>query len=1035
MKRIWYFFIEHFRFTYIVLLTILLLGAAAIYSMPKESNPEVIVPVGVVTTIYPGASALDVEELVTSEIEEEIDELDDLDTYTSTSSEGVSSIVVNFLASSDIDDRIRALKDAVDDALVDLPEDVERPFVNQISFEDEPIMILSFTVDADDRELKIISETIQDELETITGVSEAKVVGTRDREIQITVDQSQLELYELSLNDVVNAIQRQDAQLPVGSIEQNNRSYTVRFEGGLKDELSSLSTVPVTSIGDQPLLLKDVAKVTDGFERRSTISRLSQNGSPAMQSLSIEIFKESGDDIITLVDAVEVKLDEMANTVLQGAEIVVNYNEGDIIKTDLSNLINSGLQTIIIVFLILMYFLGFREASLAGLSIPITFIMSFIGLSALGYTINFLTLFALILSLGILVDATIVIVEGMHYHTSIGKTPKEAAKATIDEFQWPVIAGIMTSVSAFIPMMFASGVVGQFIRTIPVTVITVLLSSLFVAMAIIPVIGTRLLKEKEAVHGGSENKVVAKVDFIQRFADRYIKWLGNFLEHQKHQRLFFTGLAAAFIASVSLPFIGVLNAVLFPAFDDDRFFIDLEAPVGTVLEETDKVTKQVEEMLYQDQEVVAFITSVGSAGGQSTGGSQTSSHIARFTVNLTDQDDRDITSYEIVDNYRNQLAGITGADITVRQNDAGPPTGAPVEITFVGANIDVLDDLVERGMEVLRSTEGATGVEKSTDEAPLEFAFSIDRARAAQFGVTPSEIAGAIRTAVFGTTATSLKIDGEDIDVVVQLNLNRQNDGDPHKTQQTSITQLEQFMIPTQKGRIPLASVLTTRIQSGTNAVQHEDGERVSKITSYVKPDYTTQEVIQSFQEKEDELELPAGYRVEFGGESEDVNQSFADLFSAMIIAVFLIAAILVLQFNSFRQPMFIMASLPFALIGVLPGLTITQQPLSFPAFIGIVALVGIVVNDAIILIDQVNVNRREGMDRLKAVVSGAASRLQPIILTTMTTVMGILPLTLSDPTWGPLGFSVIFGLTFSTVLTLIVVPLFYYRYAEEDVR
>lgn len=1028
MSRVWIFFIEHFRFTYVILLTIVLSGLVSVYLMPKESAPEVVVPIGVVTTIYPGASALDVEELVTNEIEDEISDLDDLDTYTSTSAEGVSSIVVEFDPNSEIDGRIRALKDAVDNALPDLPDEVDRSIVKQITLADQPMMIFSFSVDVPEEELKRIAETVQDELEKLTGLSEAKLVGVRDREIQVTVDQAKLELYDLSIGEVVRAIQSNDAQLPVGSIEQQQKKYTVRFEGGLK-ETSLIRQIPITTRGTQPVYVSDVAAVTDGFQERSSLSRLSLAGAPAEGSISVEIFKRERADIVTLTNAIYATLEDLKKDILKDAEVFISFDEGERIQDDLYGLLNNGFQTIVIVFLLLYLFLGWREALLAGISIPVTFLITFIFLSSLGFTINFLTLFSLILALGILVDSTIVIVEGIHSAINEGHSPIEAAKATIHEFQWPVISGIMTTVAAFFPMTFASGVTGQYIRTIPVTVSIVLLASLFVALTIIPVIGSRTLKKTDKAHPSEEN-VVSKIQFIHRLGLWYEGVLRKILSDVKHHWQVFTSLVVAFVISMSLPFIGALDAVLFPIVDDDRFSIQIEAPLGTVLEKTDEVVHRVEQLLYEDQRIVSFVTSVGSAGGQSTGGSSSSSHIARISVSLVEEGERDEKSYEILEEYRDQFRLITDAEITVSQEAAGPPAGLPVEITFIGEDLDELDRILRRGEEVLATIEGTTSIERSIKDAPFEFSFQVDRAKASQVGLTPLDIADFIRTSLFGRDATTLKIAGDDIDVVVQLNLNP-NSTDPHDTQKTSINALENLSIPTPEGTVPLMALLDTSLRSSIYSVQHEDGERISKLTSDIRPGFTSQGIVMQFQERILELKMPPDYLVRYGGEAEDVAESFNSMYNAMIIGVFLIAAILVLQFNSFKQPIFILVSLPFALIGVMPGLAITQQPLSFPAFIGIVALAGIVVNDAIIMIDQINNNLKRQLALKDAVVKAAISRVQPIILTTVTTVAGILPLTLSDPIWGPLGFAIIFGLTFSTVLTLLVVPLLYYRYGE----
>src|SRR5690606_37854150 len=383
---------------------------------------------------------------------------------------------------------------------------------------------------------------------------------------------------------------------------------------------------------------------------------------------------------------------------------------------------------------------------------------------------------------------------------------------------------------------FASGITGQYIRTIPVTVSIVLLASLFVALTIIPVIGSRYLKKSDRAHPTQED-VISKIGFVHRLGVWYQRVLRKILSDVKHHWQVFTALVVSFFISMSLPFIGVLDAVLFPVVDDDRFSIEIETPLGTVLERTNEIVVQVEKALYEDPRIVSFVTSVGSAGGQSTGGSSTSGHIARISVSLVEEGERDEKSYEILEEYRNTYRMITDAVVTVSQQAAGPPAGSPVEITFVGHDLDELDRILRRGEEILASLEGTTSIERSIKDAPFELSLQVHRAKAAQVGLTPLDIADFNRTSLFGRDATTLKIDGDDIAVVVQLTLNPQSN-DPHETQKASINALENLTIPTSQGTVPLMALLDTSLRSSIYSIQHEDGDRISKLTSDVRPGF-----------------------------------------------------------------------------------------------------------------------------------------------------------------------------------------------------
>lgn len=1063
MERFWIFFLNRYRFTYLLVSVIMLLGIISIWSMPKESDPQVSIPIGVVSTVLPGASAGDVESLVTDEIEKKVLDLDDIKKVTSTSSEGISTIIAEFEASSDIVDRIRALKDAVDEAVPSLPSEAQRPFVKHISVSDEPILVVTLALNASEDELHRLSESIRDEIEAVSGVSEVTLSGVRNREVQITVDEAKLSQYGMSLSEVLQSLRNQNANLPVGSIEQNKTLYTIRFEGGI-DTTEKIASLPVKTVGNYPVFIRDIASVTDGFSTQSTLARLSLTGQKAQRAISLNVFKKDKTDVIELVDTIHARLDNLKSTTLSNVQVHFSLDRAERIREDINNLLINGLETVIIVALLLLVFLGKREAIVAGISIPLTFLVAFIILGLLGSTLNFLVLFSLILALGILVDSAIVVTQSMHVEMGKGLSPIDAAQTTIRQFQWPIISGVLTTMSAFVPMMFASGVTGQFIRSIPITVNLVLGASLFVSLALIPMLASRVMKsqkkgqaalpvgphpnpplerggnmvapetrDKYQIGAHNATSQPERPHLIDRLANWYGKTLEHFLRNADRQKKLAKLLFIALAVSFAMPFTGLLKATLFPTVDIDFFTIELEMPVGTTLEKTNTVVEKVEEQLYPDPIIESFITTVGTGGGQSLGAAPKSTHLARIQVNLPKEDERDITSVELVEVYRQKLGGIdTEAIVRVSQLQAGPPSGSPIEIAFDGNDRKEISRLVTAGQKILQNIPGAVNIETSLKPAPVDFAISVDRAKAQQLGISPLNIAQTLRTALFGTDALTIKKGGEEIKVNVRLNLNSSS-SDSHRTHETTISRLLALTIQSPNGPVQLGSLVSATLEGGTTSINHRNGKRTATVTAKLAASVTTQEVISAFQYRVDELQMSEGTTIRYGGEAEEVAQSFTDMYKALIIGLFLIAAILVLQFQSFRQPLFIMATIPLALIGVLPGLTITLQPLSFPAFIGIVALIGIVVNNAIILIDRINANRRKNLSKHEAIHEAAISRLEPIFLTTITTVAGIFPLAISNPIWGPLGFSIIFGLMFSTVLTLFVIPMLYLKWAEEE--
>jgi len=1027
---VWNFFIFHRRFTAIIIVAAILLGLFSIFIIPKESNPEVDVPFGIVTTVFLGASAEDVEELVTDVLEDKILSLDKIANVTSTSGEGLSIISVEFDAQSDSEKQINELKEKIDEAQIDLPDEAEDPFVQKVRFEDQAIFSVALSGPYQTPQLKTFAEKIKNDLEIITGISRIEIFGGQDREIQVIVDKVTLDSFGLSIAQVTGAIARANADIPTGSIETAGANFNIRLAGRLKD-IEDIKKIPVLAIGNTPIVIEDIADVRDSFSEAKTISRLSIEGNDALPAITLSIFKTSGGNIIRIVDQVKEKIEGAKNAYLpENISTKETENVADFIREDLNNLVVNGMQTVIIVMILLFVFVGWRESLLAGFAIPMSFLITFIVLQAIGSTINFLSLFSLILSLGILIDSAIVIVEGMNRYIGEGEHPEQAAVKTLEEFKLPLIAGTLTTVFAFIPMLLMSGILGEFVKHIPITVTIVLLSSLFVALGIITTVGVVWLKRN--VNSNDDAMKKRRYVFFNGLLKRYEKTLGNLLLRKSRQRLLLGTVIIAFFASLTLPIAGILEINMFPSENSDFFFIDIKEPIGTPLAITANTIKTIENELKKDDRVESFATTVGAKPptDESVGG-RLQEHRAYILVNL--QKERQMRSLVIISEYEQTLPKITEADVQVSQFGSGPPSGAPIEIVLKGTSLEELERVGIVFERILKEIPGTRNVQTSIQESLGEFEFIIDRAKAELFGVNTIELAQILRNAVSGTTATVIRKAGEESEVIVKYKLDPQTQGT--KTNVTTIEKLESLTIATRRGDIPLSSFTTNRLTGSRPTIQHKDGKRIIRVTSETQESTNAQAIFQKVGEKLETINIPTGVEVIIGGEREDLTQSYQDMFRAMILAIFLIGSALVLQFNSFRQPFFILITIPLALIGVFFGLVIVNKPLSFPGIIGIVALAGIVVNNAIILISKINSNREEGMEKKEAVMNASTSRLKPILLTTITTVAGILPITLSSELWGPLGFSIIFGLSFSTILTLFVVPMLYVRFGEKHLN
>ena len=1038
-KSIWEFFLSHYRFTYIIIAAAISLGLFSLWQIPKESNPEVNVPFATVTTVLPGAAATDVEELVTNVLEDKILSLSEIEEVSSTSREGISLIFVEFSASADADRKVDELKDKVDEAEANLPEETEDPVVTKIRFSDEAIVTFALSGPFPVAQLKQFAEDLKSEIERISGVSRVEIVGGQEREIQVIVQRERLDTFGFGLGQVVNAISQANADIPTGFIETGGANYTLRLQGALQGA-ADVSHVPIGVVGGTPVFVRDVADVIDGYQERTSISRLSVGGAAPLPSISLNVFKTPGGNIVDVADAVEgVIAKGQQESLPDNIQIEVVQNTADFIRQDLNTLSSSGLQTVLLLMILLLIFLGWREALLASIALPLTFLLTFIFLSAIGSTLNFLSLFALILALGILIDSAIVMVQGMHEQiTKQKKSPKEAAFATLRMFHNPLLAGTLTTVFAFAPMLLMSGILGEFVKHIPITIIIVLSSSLFVAFALIPVIGMKWLRpQKEEAERMQERKrgmgrFFKNVQLADRLAKEYEKLLVSLLESKRNKRRFVVVLVLLFVGSVALPFVGALKINMFPDQEFATFYIDVSKPIGTPLRQTSLVAEQVEDILRQDPRIQSFVVQVGGASRTDIVAASSGGNLANIVVNLVPKEDREQKSYEIAEAYQREFTGsIHDAEVSVTSLSGGPPTGAPVLITLKGESLEVLEQMARDFEAMLKEIPGTADIQSSVPESAGEFVLQIDRGKAQLYGVSTVEVARLLRGAISGSTATVIRKGGEEMDVVAKFALNPATVQDG-KTNIVDLSSIESLTISTPTGDVPLSAFTKTELQGGRPIISHIDGERVMQVTSQTTGGATAQQIFARLQEKMEAIVVPQGYEVQMGGEVEDIQQSYNDMFRAMILAVFLIGASLVLEFRSFRQPWFILSVIPLSLIGVLPGLVLLGQPLSFPGIIGIVALAGIVVNNAIILLDRTNENRRNGMEIKEAVREAGKSRLQPILLTTITTVVGIIPITLSSELWASLGVSIIFGLSAATVMTLFVVPMLYLRFAEK---
>ena len=1030
MIPFWRFFLVKHHFTVLLMLVLIAGGIYAALSIPKESSPEVQIPMGIITTVLPGASAEDVEKLITNKIEDRVIGLERVSKVTSTSGDSVSSVTVEFDASADIDKSIQLLKDEVDKVQPELPAEAEDSSVTDVNFADQPILIVSISGDLAPAELTALGQSVQNEIERVPGVSQVALSGVRARQVQVIVEQSKLRQYGIALSDVTNAIRVSGIATPLGGITVSDIQYAVRLEAGATTP-EDIANVALQGPGGSALRVRDVANVVNGLEDPRTFSRVSVAGAPSEPALTLSIYKSRGGNIVDTGHAIKERLKALEATTLAGTKSVISYDASKDVEHDLAELSRVGMETIILVMIVLFLTLGWRESLVAAASIPLSFLIAFIGLQASGNTINFISLFSLILAIGILVDSGIVVVEAIHTRLVRYGNKFDAAVAAIKEYAWPLIAGTFTTVAVFVPLFFLSGIVGQFISSIPYTVIFVLIASVFVALGLVPLLAVFFISAKMS-------KIEERQERYNELAHAwYEKFLRGILGDRKKENRFLITIAVLFVVSLMLPATGLVKVVFFPEDDYDFVYVSIEKPQGSVLSDTDLATREVEEILYSDPRIASFVTEVGAGSAFSGMGVSSGAKFGNITVNLVPKEDRKESSIKFVSELREKLASVTAASVTVSAPSGGPPTGKAVSVTFSGDDMGKLTNTVEQAAQILAEVPGATNVSTSARDDSAEFTVILDAAKATELGVSPVVVADTLRTALVGAKATDIRTDTEDIEVRTKLDLNPAYT-DPSETTRVSIDAVRELTVQGAQGPVPLTAIATIEYGPAQTAIRHQDGKRTATLESDLAPGGNAFTVTQEFTTRMEASGLiGSDVAMKIGGETEDVNKSFIEMLIALIAGAALMLAILVLEFNSFRQSLYLLLIIPLSLIGVMAGLAITQSPLSFPSMLGVIALAGVIINHAIILMDSIARIGRTNQDSTltDVVVAASASRLRPIVLTTVTTVVGMIPLSLVSALWGPLAFTIMFGLAFSMILTLVVIPVLYHRWPGKRVR
>ena len=1240
-----------YRTAIAVLTLILAIGGLVSYlTVPKESQPSIEFPQIVVTSIYPGASPSDVESTVTQVIEQEVSSINGIDEMRSTSSEGVSTLIVEFTPDVETDKAYQEVNRAVDRAQPDLPDAVEDPLIDEINTDDFPIMTVNLAADYSLSRLKEVAEDLQDDVEGIASVLEANLIGGLTREVRIDVDLSALKSYNLSFNDLISTIQQENTNIPGGSIDVDRLNYLVRVDGQFDDPAEQIENLVVRSTPNgRNVYVRDVADVSFGFKDRDTYARLrllkrdNAEDEPVaipaderatLQVISLNVTKRPGANILETAAAVKSAINTF--NFPTGTQVTITGDQSENVQSLVTDLENNIISGLIFVVAVLLFFLGVRNAVLVGIAIPLSMFTSFIVFQSLGYTLNFIILFSLIIALGMLVDNAVVIIENIYRFREEGYSRWESAKLGTSEVGGAVVASTATTVSAFAPMLFWPGIIGEFMGYMPLTLIITLTSSLFVALIINPVVTGFFVEVKGerngqpgwtrwphgARYGGAllilllglvlglanwktlvvivvalptlyllHTRVMAPIGdhfadvTLPRFVESYRSFLSRMLERDysvPYAMLRNTGALSALTLGVLLgllgggitalvgstaglivlvpagilaglgalgillhtlesiylggwtsvqfggAFLGIMLTVLginyltgglnprlvvgfaaapgviillgllgallntrnrllltdnraalltgslgglflivglflyaptgqafFPDTDPNQVQINVEAPLGTNIEASNRIAATAEERILKlldenpasEANIENLLVNVGVGGDAMFGGGAQQPERSRISLNMVDYAERAESSTRTLEKLRAQLQGIPGTEIEFTEQEQGPPTGPPVNIEISGPDFDRIVEITQEVKQRLNDAAdrgvlpGLVDVSDNLNTGRPEVRVDIDREKAAQFGLSTAQIGQTVRAAIQGVEADTYRSGEDEYDITVRL-----QEGD-----RQSLNSLENLNVTNALGQqIPLTSVADIEEGTGFGSITRIDQDRVVTVSGDAAPGFNGPEVLGRVQQELSEYRqgLPTGYSLEYTGGNEEQQESFGFLGTALAIGLSLILLIMIVEFNSISAPFIIMVAVGLSMIGVLLGLILTRTPFNLFTFIGIIALAGIVVNNNIVLIDYIMQLRGRGLEKQNAIVEGGATRLRPVLLTALTTILGLVPLTFginvdfvglladfapnfefgSENTqfWGPMGTAIISGLTFATFLTLVIVPVMY---------
>ncbi|MBI4066875.1 efflux RND transporter permease subunit [Candidatus Gottesmanbacteria bacterium] len=1087
-------YLANVRLPILFILLIIIVGIFGFVNIPKRLNPEIKIPIVVVNTVLPGAGPNDVEQLLTIPLERKLASVDGLDTINSTSRESVSTIVLQFLSNVKVDEATNDVQTLVD-SVTNLPEDALDPNIASLDFEDQPFWTFAITSKSDTASLMRFADELQDKIENVKEVDRVQTSGLEDQTIEVEVDLSAAREFGINPAIVARTVQNASRSFPAGGVNSNMSTFSLTINREIIniDDIRNLRI----NTADVSVRLGDIAKVVErskGGQHNTYIASAERIGERAVQFF---VFKKANADIDKSFQVTKPVVEETISKYNGQFSLFSVQNTAELITDQFGDLYKEFFNTSILVFALLLIFLGLRQGIISNVTVPLTFMATFAVIYAFGLTLNFLTVFSLLLTLGILIDDTIVVVAAMTRYYKTGRfTPYETGIMVWRDFIVPLWSSAITTIWGFVPLLLSTGIIGEFIKSIPIVVTTAMLASTLISILItIPLmivflkpqfpprvkkllvilgiitfvvffifitpkniflplvvisgllflfiiyrIRQPLLKRYyKFIDSKKEAKVWLRRAYfladhglvnIEKLSEAYRRVIEKVLSSEGARRRTIIAIAAFTIIAYLLVPLGLVKNEFFPKEDAELLYVAIDLPPGTNNDIVTAETLRIADKLRKTEETTYMVAEVGQVF-QSTGERQSDPDAILYTLHLTKPENRKLASDEIAQRIRDRFSSYTKGIFSVVELTGGPPAGADIQIQLLGEDLGVLEQYADKIISYLKKEPGVVNIDKSIKPGTSKVVFVPDNTKIAEANLSLDQIGLWLRTYASGFTLDSVLFGKDEEDITFRTN----------SYDRKPLEELASIEIPIQGpagGSIPLSALGTFKLETNPTIITREDEKRSISVFAGVTTGVNIPEKNAKLLKYANILELPVGYEWKTGGVNEENQKSVNSILQAMGLAFLLILITMVVEFGSFRQAFIAMLMIPISVAGVFYIFALLSVPLSFTALIGVLALFGIVMRHAIVVMEKINENRSHGLSLHDAISDAASSRLEPVLLTSLATIAGLIPITIADPLWRGLGGAIIAGLLFTGTLKLFIVPVLYYNFykgEEEKIR